>query len=137
MIIHSNESTAQVSNSEGGLRCRVGGCNLPAEASEDGTVACRLMAKDSFPRFPPPVQPTNCCGGALSTKSCAAPVAEGTEPKEPKEEADFGRREGESRGAYLRREYSALKPFAIISLSYLLFTTTDGAVSSWPCESLN
>jgi hypothetical protein len=31
---------------------------------------------------------------------------------------------------YLRREYSALKPFVIISLSYLLFTTTDGAVRS-------
>lgn len=29
---------------------------------------------------------------------------------------------------YLKREYSALKPFVIISLSYLLFTTTDGAV---------
>ena len=27
----------------------------------------------------------------------------------------------------LRRRYSALKPFVIISLSYLLFTTTDGA----------
>jgi hypothetical protein len=27
-----------------------------------------------------------------------------------------------------KREYSALKPFVIISLSYLLFTTTDGAV---------
>lgn len=33
-----------------------------------------------------------------------------------------------SRGRYLKREYSALKPFVIISLSYLLFTTTDGAV---------
>jgi hypothetical protein len=29
---------------------------------------------------------------------------------------------------YLKREYSALKPFVIISLSYLLFTTTDGAI---------
>lgn len=28
----------------------------------------------------------------------------------------------------LQRKYSALKPFVIISLSYLLFTTTDGAV---------
>ncbi|KAL4451733.1 hypothetical protein ABPG75_007395 [Micractinium tetrahymenae] len=28
----------------------------------------------------------------------------------------------------LRQHYSALKPFVIISLSYLLFTTTDGAV---------
>lgn len=25
-------------------------------------------------------------------------------------------------------KYGALKPFAIISLSYLLFTTTDGAI---------
>lgn len=28
----------------------------------------------------------------------------------------------------LKREYSALKPFAIISSSYLLFTITDGAL---------
>ncbi len=28
----------------------------------------------------------------------------------------------------LQRKYGALKPFVIISLSYLLFTTTDGAV---------
>lgn len=28
----------------------------------------------------------------------------------------------------VRRHYSALKPFVIISFSYLLFTTTDGAV---------
>ncbi len=41
---------------------------------------------------------------------------------------DFGRRAGESRGDFLRREYSALKPFVIISLSYLLYTTTDGAI---------
>ncbi len=41
---------------------------------------------------------------------------------------DFGRRTNETHSEYLRREYSALKPFVIISLSYLLFTTTDGAV---------
>ncbi|KAI8476376.1 MAG: hypothetical protein J3K34DRAFT_463952 [Monoraphidium minutum] len=37
-----------------------------------------------------------------------------------------GRRE--SRRDFIKREYSNLKPFVIISLSYLLFTTTDGAV---------
>jgi len=34
----------------------------------------------------------------------------------------------ESRKDFLKREFSALKPFVIISLSYLLFTTTDGAI---------
>ena len=29
---------------------------------------------------------------------------------------------------YFKREYSALKPFVIISLSYILYTTTDGAI---------
>lgn len=43
--------------------------------------------------------------------------------------SDFGRQAGESHRDYFKREFSALKPFVIISLSYLLFTTTDGAVS--------
>jgi len=38
---------------------------------------------------------------------------------------------GESHKDYIKREFSALKPFVIISLSYLLFTTTDGGVSVW------
>ncbi|GBF99579.1 hypothetical protein Rsub_12204 [Raphidocelis subcapitata] len=41
---------------------------------------------------------------------------------------DFGRLAGESRSAFLKREYSSLRPFVIMSLSYLLFTTTDGAI---------
>ena len=43
-------------------------------------------------------------------------------------ERDFSRRDGETRKEYLQREFSALKPFAIISVSYLLYTITDGAV---------
>eukprot|EP00878_Enallax_costatus_P015890 GHUV01016656.1.p1 GENE.GHUV01016656.1~~GHUV01016656.1.p1 ORF type:complete len:571 (+),score=121.87 GHUV01016656.1:190-1902(+) len=43
-------------------------------------------------------------------------------------DADFGRRENETHKEYLKREFSALKPFVIISLSYILYTTTDGAV---------
>ncbi len=41
---------------------------------------------------------------------------------------DFSKRDGETTQDYIKREYSALKPFVIISLSYLLFTTTDGAI---------
>ncbi len=41
---------------------------------------------------------------------------------------DFGKRDGETAQEYLKREFSALEPFVIISLSYLLFTTTDGAI---------
>ncbi|KAG2429769.1 hypothetical protein HXX76_010553 [Chlamydomonas incerta] len=39
-----------------------------------------------------------------------------------------GFEKSETRKEMLQRKYSALKPFVIISLSYLLFTTTDGAV---------
>lgn len=39
-----------------------------------------------------------------------------------------GKAGGESRADKLRRNFSALKPFVIISLSYLLYTTTDGAI---------
>lgn len=88
-----------------------------------------------FPLFSPPVQPATCDRPlTVKARAASAPVAEGSE--EPKKEADFGRRDGESRGDYMRREFSALKPFAIISVSYLLFTAVSGAVSGWPCESL-
>eukprot|EP00899_Mesostigma_viride_P013176 jgi/Mesvir1/2185/Mv16690-RA.2 len=50
-----------------------------------------------------------------------------TNPVKEKEK-DFGRNAGETRREYIKREYSALKPFVIVSLSYLLFTITDGAV---------
>lgn len=39
------------------------------------------------------------------------------------------------RSSRLRQHYGALKPFVIISLSYLLFTTTDGA-GKWLQEGL-
>ncbi|GFR40340.1 hypothetical protein Agub_g882, partial [Astrephomene gubernaculifera] len=39
-----------------------------------------------------------------------------------------GSKPAETRKEAMQRKYSALKPFVIISLSYLLFTTTDGAV---------
>jgi len=49
-------------------------------------------------------------------------------PSPPKAEPGSGRLAGESRKAYMKREYSTLKPFVIISSSYLLFTITDGAL---------
>lgn len=43
-----------------------------------------------------------------------------------KKAGDNGR--AESRVESMKKKYSALKPFVIISTSYLLFTVTDGAV---------
>ncbi|WIA38671.1 hypothetical protein OEZ86_001977 [Tetradesmus obliquus] len=65
--------------------------------------------------------------GLQETAAAASAAAGSTHGKTP-DTPDFGRHENESRKEYLKREYSALKPFVIISLSYLLFTTTDGAV---------
>lgn len=57
----------------------------------------------------------------------AASIGSG-DAKDASADKDFGKRDGETTQEYLKREFSALKPFVIISLSYLLFTTTDGAI---------
>lgn len=57
----------------------------------------------------------------------AAPLPTAVATSAPAD-GDFGRQAGETRGDFLRREFGALKPFVIISLSYLLYTTTDGAI---------
>jgi len=179
-------SGAAVRAADGGVRCRVGGGELPGTAAPGigggGATCCltpaaaaRIQAATA-PLYPcPPTPRERCCAGGAGTGGCgprpaaarralAAPVAEAAaddhapdgEPKaalagdgeaaavvaaataaaDGGAEADFGRRAGETRGDYLRREFSALRPFAIISLSYILFTITDGAVSGWPCRPL-
>jgi hypothetical protein len=60
-------------------------------------------------------------------EACQAPLTQ-TADNAAADDGDFGRRKDETRSEYLKREYSALKPFVIISSSYLLFTTTDGAI---------
>ncbi len=61
--------------------------------------------------------------------SWSAKSPQATQPEEADTgDKDFSKREGETTQEYIKREYSALKPFVIISLSYLLFTTTDGAI---------
>ncbi|KAG1676174.1 hypothetical protein FOA52_005015 [Chlamydomonas sp. UWO 241] len=114
------------------LRCRFGsGAEVPGMLEDDGAVACSLP---------------NELG---SDKKTTVRVLEGEDDDHCLAEHDFdaerrmllpvGSVSGgdlepenlekkESRKDYLKREYKALKPFCIISLSYLLFTTTDGAI---------
>lgn len=131
----------QVCATAGGLRCRVGNCDLPAAAGADGVVTCRLTSRDLWPGAancgdeadmaddfvtqPAKARAARAVGESLVA---ANDGGDGGDADRKVDEIESGRRAGESRSEYLKREFSALKPFAIISLSYLLFTTTDGAV---------
>ncbi|GIL86503.1 hypothetical protein Vretifemale_14798 [Volvox reticuliferus] len=74
-----------------------------------------------------------------STATAAAAASSGCEPpNEPPEVSTMTaaatpgvaleQPRAETRKEAMQRQFSALRPFVIISLSYLLFTTTDGAV---------
>ncbi|PNH11053.1 hypothetical protein TSOC_002123 [Tetrabaena socialis] len=71
-------------------------------------------------------------GAEPAVLSAADVVANADSAAEAPEQQQQPGREGEvkaeTRREAMQRQYSALRPFVIISLSYLLFTTTDGAV---------
>ncbi|EFJ45585.1 hypothetical protein VOLCADRAFT_105876 [Volvox carteri f. nagariensis] len=62
-------------------------------------------------------------GGGMSYMSRAVAATMTGAPGRPVAEP-----KAETRKEAMQRQFSALRPFVIISLSYLLFTTTDGAV---------
>lgn len=117
---------------QGGTESAVQGQAPPAQ----------VMLSNSSPSSPPPSDPTTATtathadqvqlhevkdGANDMIQASAEAVAAAAAAAGPKAAGDgFGRAEGESKRDYLKREFSALKPFVIISLSYLLFTTTDG-----------
>lgn len=87
------------------------GCLPPLEIS-DGCAAAATAAPGNVP---PPDRGGGGDDGAAAAASVAGEDALALPRKETRKES-------------MQRHYSALKPFVIISLSYLLFTTTDGAV---------
>lgn len=121
-----------------GLRCRfsAGGKQLevPANLEQGGTVACRAPKRSEFGTFDGKALIEVYEGDILlltDEYTYRKPLLEDgitTSSERKAKKGDFGAREGESTREYLKREYSALKPFVIISTSYLLFTVTDGAV---------
>lgn len=121
-----------------GLRCRfsLGGKNVevPAEVEGGGIIACKAPKKSEFGECDGPAVVEVYDGDVLVLTDeylFRKPLLADEKPtlsSSPSTGRDFGARKGESTRDYLKREYSALKPFVIISSSYLLFTITDGAV---------
>lgn len=133
--------------SQSGLRCRFAGVDVPAQLCGE-TICCTPPIEGGVDGMHYSVIDGNDAvvfqthkdeqSGEATAITCCAPdpgqeggagAENGTgNGAEPPKQKDFGRLENETHKEYLKREYSALKPFVIISLSYLLFTTTDGAV---------
>ena len=121
-----------------GLRCRfsVGGKKLevPAQIEDGGIVSCKAPKKSEFGEFEGAAIVEVYDGDVLVLtdeylyRKPLLPEEKPTLSPSPSTGRDFGARKGESTRDYLKREYSTLKPFVIISSSYLLFTITDGAV---------
>ncbi|KAG2434394.1 hypothetical protein HYH02_012406 [Chlamydomonas schloesseri] len=86
---------------------------------------------DGFVTTPAGVVEPMVAGGSSAALAAAADADGVSEGKAAGGDGDAkaaGGEKSETRKEMLQRKYSALKPFVIISLSYLLFTTTDGAV---------
>ncbi|KXZ56081.1 hypothetical protein GPECTOR_2g963 [Gonium pectorale] len=131
--------------SPSGLTCRWNGVEVPARAEEGGEVSCCVPPLEALNADPERSQtlPVQVLHGEevlleervpldtvrlLRSRKAASTAAEG--PAEPAATGGGGDGGGDAAGAEeaMARHYSALRPFVIISLSYLLFTTTDGAV---------